>query len=349
MGDNDEIVGLLRRHYDENVMPLSAKLAAPEFEALKDRMENPKTFEEAVAEKLNKYHWKREEIKKSDLESSKLAKLDPRLSLAVIKVPEEKIPVLFKKLHFPKNVASAAISGNGCGLNVILLPDDKNSGIKHKHEEAHILRNETCRPYNEMMRFLRENNERDGAWFKAMNLKEELGILDELLAYGAQWYGAGDEELFSYFWEAAQRKAETMGDSGLLPDCGIIGRHRAQKIVAEKIADYMSKRIRDKEIMMAGSRFYAAEFAQAVGDMHLGPENSALPDGGVVSRHKAKAVLENATYEYFKRQFDEGNGAFKLLYKNLPFETVSKIVRSCESVNELVLWSKHYKEALASR
>lgn len=90
-------------------------------------------------------------------------------------------------------------------------------------------------------------------------------------------------------------------------------------------------------------------------------ETETLPDCGMVSRHKAKDTVKNCMTDYLGEKLDEAVDAFRTLSDNLPSSQVLEIAvssgptrKEIESgkytrpVDELVLWSKHYKEALAS-
>lgn len=107
-------------------------------------------------------------------------------------------------------------------------------------------------------------------------------------------------------------------------------------------------------------QLYVPRSAQYVADVF--GDSGVLPDSGIVSISAAKAIVEKSATGYFEDVVDSGVDACMVLNGNLPEEKVERIFMTCgpskeevlsengyvRPAKELELWSKHYREVLAT-
>lgn len=103
---------------------------------------------------------------------------------------------------------------------------------------------------------------------------------------------------------------------------------------------------------------YAGYFSEYVSDkMYECPD--LLPESGIISKHNAQKTAENCMRGRLEERFGAANGAYRKILGNLPVRIAARIIMSCgptreelesgkytSPVDELVSWSKNYKEVL---
>ncbi len=308
-----KVVERLRRHYDENVADPEPN---PKFDELKKQLlSNPSTFKETVAKGLNEgCYWKLCEVYESDLDDAEVLKLDSDLSLMAIKIPEKVMGKMgfqyANGITFDRKVLEK--NSPFRGINVVLINLNAKADTE-EHEKSHVSYNERSRPYNDMRsEQIRRRDE---------TTKSLIDKTDE-----TYW------EITPIVYEMEMLKELLAGG------------------IAEKNENVISS---------YGGWFYPTLHATMfVNEIDY---NDVFPDCGLVSRHRATDVAKQNSFEYFGRRLNAGINAFKVLRENLPAKEVEKIIETIGTtkeefesgkyvrpIDELVLWSKHYKEVLKS-
>lgn len=316
MDNNGKIVERLRRHYDD--VPELAHTPNPGFEKIVEQLEaGPETFRKVVVEGLNgikggsrpaRRRRQYGKIRRSDLDDSKLVEADHVLSYVAIKVPTK----ILKKLK----VAGAR---EGTAGAVFYKSHFKaNSPFSDSVEHLVLLTGES---------------------------KTHLEHEKSHVRYHKHNHAENDT-LTSLENELAGEKKRT--------ECvRLMALRREHYVLDEILARGLSEK---NEVFMDDTekKFYAGYLAKSFVETVDRHGLYDLPD---VDRPVLNALVRDELTSSYKEMFDAGIRAFNSLYRDLPEKTVERIVFSCGSndcekgfgpVQELVFWSKHYKEVLGA-
>lgn len=280
------------------------------FEELrKQYLENPEDFRRLAAEGLDKTYWVTEKILESDLEGSKI-ELHQSSPITTVTIPEENATRLMGKL------------GRG---------------------EFEAL---TIGKYH-----FKENSPFYGTY--AILLTNDKPLLEIAKKH---------EEFHVRYRESSRPRNDAYSLS-----CEADGEKHceAQSLIAEMdlLVEALGCGIPEEDklhLKTVLNRHYVPVSAQYVADVF--DDSGVLPDSGIVSRSAAKTVVEKAATGYFEDVVDSGVDACMVLNGNLPEEKVERIVMTCgpskeevlsgkvyvRPAKELELWSKHYREVLAT-
>lgn len=306
----EEIIERLKRHYDENVLGFEHN---PEYGELEKSYGQPNVIE-------------------ADLEGAEIVDFDYNAfgkkwgfeppEFVKVRVPDDKSHPLMEKRGVGWSWAltcherSFEKDSPLYGTYVMLVTENDDEGAVDGHEAFHILHMKRSWPMNDVF-YDAEKENRQGA---LKSVQAELYLLGEMLA---------NRHIIDYF------------DSESCPP----GKRLYGVIGAEDVRG--ARRLKDKHCP------YYSE--HSVDDMAEG----CLPNSGVVSFQAAKATVEKEMSRYLKEKVDDGMRALETLEKNLPKAEVTRILLSCgptreefesgryiRPIDELVLWSNHYKEVL---
>lgn len=328
MDNNWEIVERLRRHYDENVLG-----PEPRRSGCDRLMESG--GKRLLAEGLSKYRTCRREIEESDLEGADAGWIDENSSILGLKPPpifvirlldRDKSSIVMNKLGGGGKIGWA-LDKNGFerdsqlyGTNVILVPYQEHPDNALGHELLHVIYDEKSKSRSGIRDMYDAIDYDDGRLCEISSLYVETSLFGETLAHAGHWHH--DEK------NAKRDDADR-----------------------EIIREYLKARLK------AG---YVPNYAEFFADN--ADEAGILLDCGIVSKHKAKDTVKKCMAGYLGEKLDEAVDAFRTLSDSLPSSQVLKTALSCgptreeiesgeymRPIDELVLWSKHYKEALPSR
>lgn len=193
------------------------------------------------------------------------------------------------------------------------------------------------------------------------------GILCIFIVDGFEDYGLEHENLHGLHRKTGRALKEFYDDWGFLkgPEKACERTSlRTEFMLLEEIFAYRSN-LKKKDLgyknladgLKSNYTDSAAEFfAQGVVELEF------VPEGGIVSRHQIEKTVKENSIRYLGAETDRGVEALETLEGALPAKDVTKILLGCgptrkeiesgeyiRPIDELVLWSKHYKEALPSR
>ncbi len=270
---DEEIIERLREHYENGVLPVEPN---QKFEELRRQyLENPNGFPKLVAEGLSEAEHTLEKITESDLEGSKL-EFHPTMPTITVTVPEKTAPQLMKKLGhggFSGTALTKSSFKEGSpfyGIYALMLTDDENVETRKRHEESHLSYRELSRSRNDSHSLSLHETVGGETHWKAHSLITELDLLSEILAYGISDLDKDEnynKKRFSYLPAHplldrcpipptpentirtvlkrlyappyASYLADKIDDSGVLPDCGAVSRHKAKTISQSAATGYL--------------------------------------------------------------------------------------------------------------
>lgn len=322
------VVELLRKHHRENILePLEQR---PRCDGLTGN-----GGKRLLAGGLSKYRTCRREIEESDLEgaeagwlkNSSVLGLKPPPIFVIRLLDRDKSSIVMRKLGGEGKIGWALDKNNFergsqlYGTNVILVPYQEHPDNSEGHELLHIIYDEKSKSRSGITDMFRAIDYDDERCCEIASLYVEDSLCGEILTHAGHWYR--DDE----------KNAQQDGD-------------RAD------IREYLKARLK---------LGYMPDYAKFFADN--ADEAGILPDCGIVGRHKAKDTVKKCMAGYLGEKLDEAVDAFRTLSDNLPSSQVLKIALSSgptaeeissgdkyiRPVDEVVLWSKHYKEVLASR
>ncbi len=314
--NDGEIVERLRRHYDD--VPELTHEPNPEFDNLIGQFESgPETFRKVLVRGLdgirgrgrpNRRRKQYGKIRRTDVGGSRLVEADLDLSYVAIMVPEK----ILKKLD--AYGASEGIRGAVFDKSFFKVNSPLIRGVEYL-----ILLADEDRAYLEHekshVRYHRHNRSE----------KDIVASLDR----------------------------EINGEKKRIECVRLMALHREHYVLSEILAKGVSKK---NEVFMDSSekKFYAGYLAKSFVETMDRHGLYALPNvDGIAFNRLVKDKLASS----YEELFDAGIKAFNTLYRNLPEKIVAKIVFSCGlkngecgfgPVQELVEWSKRYKEVLKS-
>lgn len=314
----DNVIELLRKHYRENVLDLPSG-PNQKFIELMEQFENPDGLKKIVAEGLNKHEYIVKEVEKCDLEGLKMLGFNSDFSLIAMTISKQGADILSEKLGIG-TFLGASFAADGFeegspfyGINLILF---ESSCVDHVywHETSHMVYDIRSRSRKDIeLLITKEEKKYPKGDFIPVENGECLKKMQEYL------------KLLLIEEETSILK-EIWAESGLVD--------------SSMIEDY--------------ARRYANRVINKIYDVGF-----IFPDSGVISGHKIKKITENYITRYFRRQFGAGIEAFKILFCNMPQEMVARIVICCgpteekiksekylSPVDELILWSKYWRDAL---
>lgn len=197
---------------------------------------------------------------------------------------------------------------------------------------------------------------------------ESAGIMGIFVSDGTENNSTEHEMLHGLYKMTSQSSVELRGAPGMMTSekfCelesllvetdGLLGQIFAYR------SDLKKKCKTREEIADAlKSSYYAGNWSGYLAGFVMGEYANVLPESGAVSRHKAEQIAWESTNDYFKEKVDAGMAALEILEENLTSQEVTKILLSIgptrkefesdiylRPIDELVLWSRHYKEILA--
>ncbi len=212
-------------------------------------------------------------------------------------------------------------------MDVVIFSGDAVSR-NSEHEALHILWNHASKSEKEIYNLVelydcvkKNSKEYYEEYLRNLCLDAEMNLLDEISAWRSN--------LGQKLSERAKSMLETTG----IDKQGISEPEWNYENVANWLKSYYVEPL---------SNFRVKEIANS----------GILPNCGIVSSAKANTLVKNEMRRYLETKIDEGIKALRILRETRPDSEVTKIVLSIEPtermgpMDELVLWSKHYKEVL---
>lgn len=296
---HDAVIKRLIDHYQNNVLEPEPN---PKFEEVKRLLENPETFEEVVAEGLNRKHDNLEIIRKSDVEGSRLIKLDSDLSMVAIEIPGNQWQSLKEKLGIVRWSVGTAFrrrrfdkDSHFHDMNVVIL----NRPSELEHEESHIGYNESSRPPEDINSSL-NSAYANGDEKKAIKLRymhKETSLLKEILANGP----SRPASTYSRYVEMyAQNVADWLDGAGLLQSYwgNSVPGQKANEMVRKEAKKYFERKFEAgvEAIRMLHACLTKDEVTRIV--RSCGPTREEIESGNYVGPVKELAEwAENGNYK----------------------------------------------------
>ncbi len=316
--NDGEIVERLRRHYDENVLEPKRDNNYKKLKKMLGR--ERKLAKWFLAERLNDSSV--EEISEDDLKGAKIIALPesdfekkfgfPHPPQISVKIPARKMPALMKKLGYP-DYRGITLSANGFSHGPFSGTDFTlvpDSKNRDIYEEHETLH---------VLHLKRNRSTRDSIRLCNKTLLESAYEYSKRLSCAAELFLVA--EFLAYGGSAKKMHSKTV--SGKLKSSYVPG-----------VSEYFSNKI---------------------GEMGF------FPDCGAISHHGAEKIVEENECRYLKAKVDDGTNAIKILRKRLKPHNFARAIISIgptreefesgkyiRPIDELVLWSKHYKEVLKS-
>ncbi len=337
MAELDEIA-LLRKHYKENVLEPEPN---QNFEGLKNKLKG-RDGKKLLAEELSKWGEQSNDITEDDIDGVQIAYSDCEFENAdcsktpdfiIIRIPNGRDSNLMKKFGVETHGFDAAITCDGSGFDIgsplygtsiVLLSHGSYENYMNGHERFHVLHGKQSRSMIEMSYPYAAWEER---LLEFASVHTELQILGEL---GAERKGKTD--LIAYYRTLGQSSPQSLAE-GQTP---------------EMLAEMETK----LWLKLDHCPYYAEHFSESISQI--------IPNCGAVSTDKAKTIAKTAMRRYLEDKVDEGMEALNVMEHDASSAPeVTQIILSCgmtgeefesgeymRPIDELVLWSKHYKEVL---
>ncbi len=333
---HDELIDLLKKHYRENILGYGQ-----EFEHAKKRKreleKNPKEVVKEAFRLLSKDFEAFEaaggnfevfEVGESNFEKKWGFRAPPAIFIKISTVAARHVleefmgSGLFEQYTLEK---SSLLNG----MDFAIFSDDTASR-NSEHEALHALCNHVSKSAKEihnlskMYGLLKENKKEYGEeYLRILCLNTEMYLLDEISAYRSN-LGQKLSERAKFLLQIANGYKHDISGS---------------EWNYENVATYLKS--------------YYVEYLSNFPIEKIS-ESGMLPNCGAVSSSKAAAVVEREMKKYLETKVDDGIKAMKTLRTGLPESEVTRIMLSIgdsesriSPIDELVLWSKHYKEILA--
>lgn len=207
-----------------------------------------------------------EKIRESDLDGMEIADFGPEFEskyglkspeALYVKFPEDKFSLVAKKLGM-KGYRGLALSRYHFeenspfhGINVVLLPDDYSLTRGAEHETLHDIYGERSKPMEDVRNAIEgfskhstNEPERDQKYAGLVSLEAEMKTLDELLAFRAEPKNTAAWRIKSYSVRAfAKYAADRMSETAILPNSGIVSRHKSMELFKNEMQNYLETRV----------------------------------------------------------------------------------------------------------